>query len=54
MIEPVEKEWIVGKALFAVPLVGYLPLHLAEFAVVVILVILIHDFVLARKKEKDE
>ncbi|ABN55981.1 MULTISPECIES: S24/S26 family peptidase [Methanoculleus] len=54
VIEPVKKEWIVGKALVAVPLVGYLPLHLAEFAVVVILVILVHDFVLARKKEKEE
>lgn len=54
VIEPVKKEWIVGKALVAVPLVGYLPLHLAEFAVLVIIVILIHDFVLARRKEKDE
>ncbi len=54
VIEPVKKEWIVGKALFAVPLVGYLPLHLAEFAVLVIIVILIHDFVIARRKEKNE
>ncbi len=54
VIEPVKKEWIVGKALFAVPLIGYLPLHIVEFAVIVILVILIHDFVLARRKEKEE
>lgn len=54
VIEPVRKEWIVGKALVAVPLIGYLPLHLVEFAVVIVLVILIHDFVLARRKEKDE
>jgi signal peptidase len=54
VVEPVQKEWIVGKALVAVPLVGYLPLHLAEFAVIVIVVILIHDFVLARRKEKEE
>ncbi|MDK2889745.1 MAG: signal peptidase [Methanoculleus sp.] len=54
VIEPVKKEWIVGKALVAVPLIGYLPLHLAEFAVVVIFLILIHDFVLARRKEKEE
>ncbi len=54
VIEPVKKEWIVGKALVAVPLIGYLPLHLVEFAVVVIVVILIHDFVLARRKEKEE
>ena len=54
LVEPVEKDWIVGKALVAVPLIGYLPLHLAEFAVVVIVVILIHDFILARRKEKKE
>ncbi|NLB00863.1 MAG: S26 family signal peptidase, partial [Methanomicrobiales archaeon] len=53
VIEPVKKEWIVGKALIAVPLVGYLPLHLAEFAILIIAVILIHDFVLARRKEKN-
>lgn len=54
MIEPVKKEWIVGKALVAVPLVGYLPLHLAEFAVIVIVIILIHDLILARRKGKEE
>ncbi|MDV2481041.1 S26 family signal peptidase [Methanoculleus sp. Wushi-C6] len=54
VVEPVQKEWIVGKALVSVPLVGYLPLHLAEFAVIVIVVILIHDFVLARRKGKGE
>ena len=54
LIEPVRKEWIVGKALIAVPLVGYLPLHLAEFAVIVIVVILIHDIILARRKGKEE
>ncbi|WP_292519297.1 signal peptidase I [Methanoculleus sp.] len=54
VVEPVRKEWIVGKALVAVPLIGYLPLHLAEFAVVVIILILIHDFVIARRKGKDE
>ncbi|KAF5051461.1 hypothetical protein DSECCO2_418670 [anaerobic digester metagenome] len=54
VIEPVRKEWIVGKALIAVPLVGYLPLHLAEFAVIVIVVILIHDIILARRKGKEE
>lgn len=54
VIEPVKKEWIVGKALVAVPLVGYLPLHLVEFAVVVIILILVHDFVLARRKGRNE
>jgi signal peptidase len=41
IIEPVKDEWIVGKALFSVPLVGYLPLHIIEvsFAVVGIMVL---------------
>ncbi|NLA38247.1 MAG: S26 family signal peptidase [Methanomicrobiales archaeon] len=52
-VEPVKKEWIVGKALFAVPLIGYLPLHLFEFAIFVIVVIIIHDFVFVRRKGKD-
>ena len=54
IVEPVKKEWIVGKALVAVPLVGYLPLHLAEFAVIVIVLILIHDLIIARRKKKEE
>jgi len=54
LIEPVEKEWIIGKALVAVPLIGYLPLHLAEFAILVIVIIIIHDIVLARRKKKEE
>jgi len=54
LVEPVKKEWIIGKALVAVPLIGYLPLHLAEFAVIVIVIILLHDFVLSRRKEKKE
>ncbi len=53
VIEPVRKEWIVGKALFAVPLVGYIPLHIVEFAILVIAVILIHDFVLSRRKREE-
>jgi signal peptidase len=52
VIEPVEKDWIVGKALFAIPLVGYIPLHITEFAIIVIVIIIIHDFVLGRRKEE--
>ncbi|HIH85309.1 MAG TPA: signal peptidase I [Methanoculleus sp.] len=53
VIEPVKEEWVVGKALAAVPLIGYLPLHLPEFAAVVILIIIIHDLILARREEKE-
>jgi len=54
VVEPVKKEWIIGKALFAVPLIGYLPLHLVEFAILVIVIVIIHDLVFVRWKRKDE
>lgn len=53
-IQPVKKEWIVGKALFAVPLVGYLPLHIIEFAVVIILFLIVWEWYSRRKQEKAE
>ncbi len=49
-IQPVKPEWIVGKALFAVPLVGYLPLHLFEVAAVVIGLMLLYELYLSRRK----
>jgi signal peptidase len=52
-IQPVEDGWIVGKALFAVPLLGYPTLHYPEFAAVVILLLLIHE-VWASRSEKEE
>jgi signal peptidase len=42
-IQPVREEWIVGKALVAIPLVGYLPLHLFEVAAVVLGVMLLFE-----------
>ncbi len=51
-IEPVEKEWIVGKALFTVPYVGLLPLHIGEVIIVVIILMVLHELYLRRKEEK--
>ncbi len=34
-MEPVKEEWIVGKALFAIPFAGWVPLHLVESIVIV-------------------
>ena len=42
-IEPVKDEWIVGKALFSVPILGYPTLHYPEFAAVVIILLVIHE-----------
>jgi signal peptidase len=53
-MQPVKKEWIVGKALFAIPLIGFIPLHLFESALVVVLIIVIIELASRRlKKSKD-
>jgi len=51
-VEPVEKEWVVGKALFTVPYVGLLPLHIGEVIIVVIIFMVLHELYLRRKEEK--
>ena len=51
-IKPVQKEWIVGKALFSVPIVGYLPLRIVEFAVIIIVFLIIWELY-SRKREWD-
>ena len=53
-IEPVEKEWVVGKALFTVPYVGLLPLHIGEVIVVVIVLMVLHELYLRRKEENEK
>jgi signal peptidase len=52
-IEPVEKEWVVGKALFTVPYVGLLPLNIVPVIVIVIILMVLHELYL-RRKEGDE
>jgi signal peptidase I len=51
-IEPVEKDWIVGKALFAIPYIGLLPLHIGEVIVIVIILMVLHEIWLRREEEK--
>jgi signal peptidase len=56
-IQPVRDGWIVGKALFSVPLLGYPTLHYPEFAAAVIILLIIHEVYASRsegeeKKEK--
>jgi signal peptidase I len=50
-IEPVAKEWVVGKALFTVPYVGLLPLHIGEVIIIVIVIMVLHELYLRRKEE---
>ena len=55
IIQPVKEEWIVGKAVFAIPLIGWVPLHLIEsilIAAVIIVCIEVVSRVLAKRKSK--
>jgi signal peptidase len=50
--EPVKDEWIVGKALFTIPLVGYLPLHIVDVIIVVAVIMILHElYVRSRENE---
>jgi len=49
-IEPVKPDWVVGKALFTVPLVGYLPLNIIPVAIIIILLVLLHEWYLRRRE----
>ncbi len=51
-IEPVAKEWVVGKALFTVPYIGLLPLHIGEVIVVLIILMGLHELYLRRKEDQ--
>ncbi|MCX6689647.1 MAG: S26 family signal peptidase [Methanoregula sp.] len=53
-IQPTQKDWVIGKAYFTIPLVGLLPLHIVEVIIVVIILMVIHELYLRRKKGKPE
>ena len=49
---PVKDEWIVGKALFAIPLVGYLPLNIWLVAIIAVVIMILHEMYL-RSRENE-
>jgi signal peptidase len=49
-IEPVEQDWVIGKALFVIPVVGLLPLHIAEVVVVLVVIWLVYEWHLRRQE----
>jgi len=53
-LEPVKEEWVIGKALFAIPLVGLLPLHILEVIIVIVAIMVIHELYLRRKENGPE
>lgn len=51
-IMPVKQEWVVGKALFSIPFIGYIPLHIFEFAILIIILMVIHELYLGSREKK--
>jgi signal peptidase len=49
MIQPVKPEWIVGKALFAIPLLGYIPLNIIPVAIILILLMALWEYYQRKK-----
>lgn len=49
-ILPVKKEWIVGKALFTIPFLGYLPLNIVPVAILLIALMLIWEYYSGKKE----
>ena len=49
-IEPVKEEWVVGKSLFVIPLVGLLPLHIFEVVVVMVIAMVLYELYLRRRE----
>jgi signal peptidase len=52
-IQPVRDEWAVGKALFAIPLLGYVPLHIIPVAIILIVLMLAWELY-QKQKSRDQ
>lgn len=53
-IEPVKKEWIIGKAMYQVPLVGYLPLNIVPVIIIVVGIMVLHELYLRNRAKREE
>ena len=53
-IEPVKKEWIIGKAMYQVPLVGYLPLNIVPVIIIVVVIMVLHELYLRNRAKWEE
>jgi signal peptidase len=49
VMQPVKPEWVVGKALFAIPLLGYIPLNIVPVAIILILMMVLWEYYQRRK-----
>lgn len=48
-LQPVKKEWIVGKAVYSVPYVGYLPLNIVPVIIIVVILMVLHELYLRHR-----
>jgi len=53
-IEPVKKEWIIGKAMYKIPLVGYLPLNIVPVIIIVVSLMVLHELYLRSRAKREE
>lgn len=53
-IEPVQEDWIVGKALIAIPYLGYPALYLPQFAALIIILLILHELYLSSREKKEK
>lgn len=51
---PVQEDWVVGKALFTIPLLGYLPLNIIPVAIIIIAALILYEWYRSRKKSSTE
>lgn len=54
VILPVRDEWIVGKALFSIPLLGYIPLNIVPVAIILIALMLAWEWYAGKKGDERE
>jgi len=52
VIQPVKDEWVVGKALFAIPLVGYIPLNILPVGIILILALALWEYYKRKQSRK--
>lgn len=50
MVEPVRQEWVVGKSLFVIPLIGLLPLHIYEVIIVMVAAMVLYEWYMRRRE----
>jgi signal peptidase len=53
-ILPIKEEWLVGKAIYSVPYVGYLPLNIGPVIVIVIVLMALHELFLRYRRNQEK